>query len=216
MDKNNLEKIASDFNYTLDYLTSGSPIFQIKNLYTFTSDSIHLAHAVKEDYIETLIDLCAGSGVVGLEVVGNKQVKNLILVELQKELAECATNSAKVNLSKTNITVLNKNVTELSSVLQEGGADVVVCNPPYFKKGSGDVPSNLSRAMARHELTLTLKDLTKEVSRLLKAGGKFYLIHLYSRQKEIEKELLGAGFNIISRTELSGKLKRIIVESQKI
>ena len=73
--KDLLQKIASDNNWELDYLTDGSPIFQSKELYTFTSDSVLLGKYVEENEIETLVDFCSGSGIVGLEVVGRLPVK---------------------------------------------------------------------------------------------------------------------------------------------
>ena len=57
-----LKNIADENNLELDYLTDGSPIFQDKNLYTFTSDSVVLARFVDEDKIERLVDFCSGSG----------------------------------------------------------------------------------------------------------------------------------------------------------
>lgn len=213
--KKEIEEFALSKGFSLDYLTCGSPIFQIKNLYTFTSDSIQLAHFVKENEIECLVDLCSGSGVVGLEVVGTKKVKQAILVELQPDLSECAKCSSEFNSNETKIDVVNDDVNNFRKISPGGITDVVTCNPPYFKVGSGDTPSNLSRAMARHEIKITLKEIVEASQYLLKEGGALYLIHIKSRQKEIEKLLLDFGFNITDEETLSGKLERILIRAEK-
>lgn len=209
-----LNNIAEKNGYTLDYLSSGSPIFQVKNLYTFTSDSISLAHSVDEEKIEHLVDLCSGSGVVGLEVAGNKDVSNLTMVELQKDLANASKLSADNFIKRTKVNVINDSVLNLENYIGEHTVDVVVCNPPYFKKGSGEISSNQSRAMARHEIFLTLEDIIKEAKRLLKVGGKFYLIHINSRIAEIEKLLDKYNFILVDKYELKGKLERVIIKSK--
>ena len=210
-----LEKLAEEKGYNLDYLTCGSPIFQVKKLYTFTSDSISLAHAVKEKKIKSLVDLCSGSGVVGMEVAGNNEVEELTLVELQKELADASSLSAELFTKHTKVNVINKNLNDLGEDIKNMSADVVVCNPPYFKSGSGETPDNFSRAVARHELTTTLEDIVKVANRVLVHGGKFYMIHLFSREKEIEKTLTENGFVVELKTLLEGKLKRMIFISKK-
>lgn len=210
------EQLAKEKGYTLDYLTCGSPIFQVKNFYTFTSDSIRLAHAVDKSEIDTLIDLCSGSGVVGLEVAGKVKVHNLYLVELQRELAEASRDSSRYNKSNSNIQVLNTDVKNLKNLLNQGMADVITCNPPYFKVGSGDVPSSPSRAMARHEITLNIKDIIQTSNYLLKENGRMYLIHVKSRLNEIERVLKENGFIIEDTEYISGKLERVIIRARKI
>ena len=210
----NFAEIADQNGYTLDYLSSGSPIFQVKNSYMFTSDSIELAHSVEEEKIESLLDLCSGSGVVGLEVAGNKNVSHLTLVELQKDLADASRRSAEFFAKQTDVKVINDSILNLSRYIGEKSVDVVVCNPPYFKKGSGEINGNSSRAVARHEVFLTLEDIIKECKRILKTGGKFYLIHINSRIKEIEKLLKKYDLILLSKRVLSDRLERVVVVSK--
>lgn len=211
-----LEKLAEEKGYDLDYLTCGSPIFQVKKLYTFTSDSISLAHAVQEKGIKSLVDLCSGSGVVGFEIAGNNGVEELTLVELQKELAEASSLTGKLFAGDTKVKVLNKNLNDIDADIPSSSVEVVVCNPPYFKRGSGETPDNISRALARHELSLTLEDIVKVAKRILVQGGKFYMIHIFSREKEIEKVVQKNGFLIESKRVLEGKLKRVIFACKKL
>lgn len=45
------------------------------------------------------------------------------------------------------------------------GFDLVVCNPPYFQKGTGPVAADPFRAAARHETSATLDDFVRAAVR---------------------------------------------------
>ena len=66
------------------------------------------------------------------------------------------------------------------------------------------------------KIKVTLKEIIFVSKSLLKEGGKLYLIHLKSREKEIEKELKNNDFKILNFEDLEGKLKRIIIEAKKM
>ena len=206
-----LKQIASDNNWELDYLTDGSPIFQNKNLYTFTSDSVVLARFVDEENINHLVDFCSGSGIVGLEVSGRKSVQNLSQFEIQKELAEVAIMTAKYNETNTNINVYNVSLEMAKDYVSN--VDAIVCNPPYFKKGSGKINESSSKSLARHELSITLEDIFKSAKEILKSGGSLYFIHIIEREKEMTKLAKKYNFEEDKKLVLEGnKLVRFLVK----
>lgn len=210
-----LKLIANDNNWELDYLTDGSPIFQSKELYTFTSDSVLLAKFVDEDKIDLLVDFCSGSGIVGFEVIGRIPTKKLIQFEIQEGLARLAKESSRFNSSKTEIEVVNKSLEHASSMVS--GVNVVVCNPPYFKKGSGRVNESESKSLARHELSVTLEDIFMSASKIIIAGGSLYFIHIKEREKEMIKLAKKYGFREAKKEFMEGnKLVRFLVKFIKI
>ena len=66
---------------------------------------------------------------------------------------------------------------------------MVFSNPPYKKQGSSIVNSNDSKAIARHETFLPLKDLVMVANKLLKFGGRAYFIYDADRSAEMIYEL---------------------------
>lgn len=62
---------------------------------------------------------------------------------------------------------------------------VVICNPPYHRMGEGRLSPYYYRAIARHEVALTIFDVFKVSQKLLTDNGRLYLIHLFSRMPEI-------------------------------
>ena len=73
-----------------------------------------------------------------------------------------------------------------------GKVDLVVSNPPFFR----NKPKSPVRArnLARHDDTLTMGDLVKAASALLKPGGRLCTIWPYDRLEEWTSWAAGSGF----------------------
>lgn len=92
-----------------------------------------------------IVDLGAGTGVIGFEVQRRISCLELVLVEREPTLAALAVaNSERLGMAAR---VLAVDVRELPDWL-ERSASVVVCNAPYFRGGRS--PSDPLRAAARH------------------------------------------------------------------
>ena len=63
--------------------------------------------------------------------------------------------------------------------------DVITSNPPYMIGKHGIKNPDEPKAIARHEIKCNLDDIIREGSRLLKANGRFYMIHRPFRLVEI-------------------------------
>lgn len=156
-------------------------IIQNKNGYCFTSDAVALANFVKVKSGGTVVDLCSGSGVIGILVQAKNKVSKTILVELQSSLADMAKRSVEYN-NLENVEVINAPLQNISKDIGNNCYDVVVCNPPYKQNGTAKlINENEEIAIARHELKVTLEEIVKEASLLLKFGGEFYIVNKEER-----------------------------------
>ena len=64
--------------------------------------------------------------------------------------------------------------------------DIVTCNPPYFKYNNNSVINvNEEKAIARHEISITLEDIVSCASKILRDSGSVYLVHRPERLVEI-------------------------------
>ncbi|MDO4265222.1 MAG: tRNA1(Val) (adenine(37)-N6)-methyltransferase [Eubacteriales bacterium] len=72
-----------------------------------------------------------------------------------------------------------------SAVLRAGSFDVVTSNPPYMKGAHGLKNPDEGKAIARHELLCTLEDVCGAAAKLLRSGGRFYMVHRPQRLIEI-------------------------------
>ena len=156
-------------------------IIQDTKGYCFTSDAVALANFVKVKSGGKLVDLCSGSGVIGILASAKNKVSNTILVEIQENLSDMSRRSVEYN-NLENIEVINAPLQNISKTIGAGVYDAVVCNPPYKKSGTAKLLNeNESIAIARHEITVTLEEIIKEASVLLKFGGEFYIINKEER-----------------------------------
>lgn len=164
-------------------------IIQSAQGYCFTSDSVLLANFVQVGSKEEVVDLCSGSGIIGILLSAKTKAKKITLVELQERLFEMSKRSIILNGLEDRIFPLNQNVKDAYKTIGSEKADVVCCNPPYFKLNEGKTRENTEVAIARHELALNLEELLDSVTRLLKFGGRFYIVYTADRLSELLVEL---------------------------
>ena len=81
-----------------------------------------------------LLDLCAGSGCIGLAIAANVPNCRIVLADNSEQaLAVCRANMLKNKLSR-NVTAIEVDVLETPPALL-GTFDGIVCNPPYIPTG---------------------------------------------------------------------------------
>ncbi len=156
-------------------------IIQNKNEYCFTSDAVALANFVHVSNFGRVVDLCSGSGVIGILVNAKNKVKDVTLVEVQEHLADMSKRSIEYNKIQ-NIQVVNAKLQGVSNLIGKEVFDVVVCNPPYKAQDSkSKISEKSSIAICKHEIMVTLEEIILEASKLLKFGGNFYLVNKEER-----------------------------------
>ncbi|RME63421.1 MAG: methyltransferase domain-containing protein, partial [Nitrospirae bacterium] len=169
---------------TLDSI-NGIKIYQRKKGYRFSVDAVLLARYVSlPKRIKTVADLGAGSGVIGLLVAHRFGWVKVDLFEIQKGLCELAEKNAEINTLSDRTRVICTDVRKLGPEYNEH-YDAVLTNPPFRREDTGIVSPYDERAVARHEITLSLPELLKIASRVLKNRGYFYIIYLADRMAEL-------------------------------
>jgi len=173
-----------ELNWLFDY--SDLKVYQYKEGFKFSLDSILLAEFVEiRPNEEKIIDLCTGNAVIPI-ILQHRYHKKIFGIELQEEVVELARDSVKENHMQDNIEIIEDSVLNVQNYFPGNNFDVVVSNPPYFKYHNNDfVNDNKVKSIARHEITMTLEELMKNVSYLLKDKGRFYLVHIPERIAEI-------------------------------
>lgn len=168
-----------------DLQLNGMYIIQNKSEYCFTSDAVALANFVHVSNNGRVVDLCSGSGVIGILISAKNKVQDVTLVEIQEYLTDMSRRSIEYNKIK-NISVVNSRLQGISNTLGIGTFDCVVCNPPYKTTGSASKLSKKeSIAICKHEITVTLEEIINEASALLKFGGNFYTVNKEERLTDL-------------------------------
>lgn len=168
-----------------DLYDYGYQIAQDSEYFKFSLDSILLAEFVDNvNNQDKILDLCAGNGAVSL-ILSFYYPNPIVAFEMQEPIYQLGQESIHLNHKEKQIKLICDNVKNLKNYFPGNNFDIVVANPPYYKSNSSLKNTNEIKAIARHEITLTLEDLFKVVAYSLKSKGTFYLVHLPSRLEEI-------------------------------
>ncbi len=164
-------------------------LFQAKNGYRFSVDALLLENFISAKRLEKGLELGTGSGIISILLSKRIKKAKIFAVEIQKPLAGRAKRNVILNGLEGKIEILSKDIKELRKAFPTNEFDFVFSNPPFRKPGTGRLSIFEERAIARHEIEITLPELIKTASYLLKHTGKFYLIYHPFRLTELIEAL---------------------------
>ncbi|AMB99221.1 methyltransferase [Aerococcus urinaehominis] len=161
-------------------------IIQSPEYFTFSLDALLLADFAKINKRQKrIIDFCTGNGVVPL-ILSQACSGQLYGVDIQPALADMARRSVALNQLEDRIKILAADINDLPTYFDQQSFDIVTCNPPYFKVyPDSRLNPNQAKAIARHEITMSLADIFSQAQYLLKEKGKLYVVHRPERLTEL-------------------------------
>lgn len=175
-------------NLHLEPLGGGLQIY-VSDSYHFSTDTILLAHFSLPSGKKRCADLGTGCGTIPLLWLRENPNLDIAAVEIQNEACELARRTVEFNGLEQNLTIFNADLKELKGKLPFGAFDVVACNPPYKRGGSGIQNPEKSLTVARHETECTLDDICEAASNLLQFGGKFCLCQRPERLADVMESM---------------------------
>lgn len=171
---------------TLDDLRAGGlKIIQSRKGYRFSLDPVLLCGFAKVGKGENVVDLGTGGGVIPLLLARRTEAQRLVGVEIQPSMADRARRSVRLNGLEGRVTILEGDLRRIGEILPSGAFDAVVANPPFRRGGTGRHALGEERAAARHELAGGIDDFLRAAARLLKRGGRLYVVFLAERLAEL-------------------------------
>jgi release factor glutamine methyltransferase len=162
--------------------------------------AIEAAHSRVDGGVVDVVDLCAGSGAIGLAVAHEVPTARVTLVEVDDE----AVIWLRSNVEATAADVLNRievvHADAAHALRDRSGAfDVVVANPPYIPPDGTPVEPEASHDPARSLWGLGEDGLEVPrviiitAARLLKRGGAFIMEHADDQGAAVRHELRESG-----------------------
>ncbi len=176
-----------------DLQRNGYQIIQDPKRFCFGMDAVLLtgfAHAKRED---VLLDLGTGTGIIPLLMEAKYHCAHLTGLEIQPESADMAARSVAWNKLTDRITVVTGDIKEADKIFRSASFDCITCNPPYMIGKHGLANPDAPLAIARHEILCTFEDVARQTAKLLKPGGRFFLVHRPFRLAEIMTTLVRHG-----------------------
>ena len=196
-------------------------VFQSKKGYRFSVDALLLFDFVSLKKVKKIGDLGAGSGIVGILLAKKYPDARVTLFEIQDSLAALSEKNVALNNVRDRVSVMKTDIIGIkllnSSSIVPRSFDLLVSNPPFRRPQSGRISDGEEKAIARHEIKLSLSELVDASSYLLKAGGRLCMVYHPSRLAELMAALKKKRLEIkrlrFLHSYMASEAKMILLES---
>lgn len=168
-----------------DLQVKGYQIIQNPNKFCFGMDAVLLSNFAKVKKGEKALDLGTGTGIIPILLAAKTEGENFIGLEIQEESADMAARSVAFNHLEEKIQIVTGDIKEAAGIFGPASFDVITTNPPYMIGNHGIRNEQDAKSIARHEVLCTLDDILRESARILRPGGRFYMVHRPFRLAEI-------------------------------
>ncbi|MBE5849212.1 MAG: tRNA1(Val) (adenine(37)-N6)-methyltransferase [Lachnospiraceae bacterium] len=167
----------------------GFKIIQNTEKFCFGMDAVLLSGYASIRRQDKVLDLCTGNGIIPILLAAKTGAERIVGIEIQRDIADLAKRSVEANDLSDRVNILCADIKDAEEYYQAGAFDAVTCNPPYMIDNHGIKNPDSPKAIARHEILCTFDDVARVASRMLKPGGRMFLIHRPFRLTEIFETL---------------------------
>ena len=169
----------------VDDLQNGLFVIQDPKKFCFGMDAVLLSGFARVKKGEVALDMGTGTGIIPILLSDRTDGEHFTGLEIQHECAEMADRSVRYNGLEDRVRIVEGDIKEAAGIFGAASFDVVTCNPPYMTGSHGIVNPELPKAIARHEILCSFEDVAREAAKVLRPGGRFYLVHRPFRLAEI-------------------------------
>lgn len=176
-----------------DLQVKGYEIIQNPGKFCFGMDAVLLANFARVKSGEKVLDLGTGTGIIPILLTAKTEGQHFVGLEIQEESADMARRSVEHNQLTDKVKIVTGDIKEAAEIFGPVSFDVITTNPPYMIGQHGIANPSDAKAIARHEVLCTLDDILRESVKILKPGGKFYMVHRPFRLAEILSKMVNLG-----------------------
>lgn len=184
-DSGNSKEWLKDGERLDDLQRGGYRIIQDPQKFCFGMDAVLLTGFARARASDRLLDLGTGTGVILLLMEAKYACAYLAGLEIQADSADMAARSVSLNGLSHKIDIVTGDIKEADQFFPSASFDCITCNPPYMIGQHGIRNPQKPKAIARHEILCTFEDVAGQAARLLKPGGRLFLVHRPFRLAEI-------------------------------
>ena len=137
-----------------------------------------------------------GGGILPFLLQKNNLEKDLKItgIDIQKDYVEMAERSRQMN-GWDNLRFLEMDIRNIGSQWQNA-FDLVVCNPPFFRKGEGRQSQVPEIALARHELAVEFPEIVEKAALVLRPRGRMAFVQRSQRLPEVLEAIARRGMGL--------------------
>ncbi len=202
----------------LDEINENLSLIQKTDGLTFGTDAFLLA-AFMKTRVKSAADFGSGTGVASLLCLSKNKADMFYDFEVQEKFAVLTERNAKLNGFEERLSVLCKDIRDVSPEDTDGWIDAVISNPPYLKATEGFANKTDEMNIARREMNGTIYDFCAAANRILKHGGLFYTVYRPDRLAELihalKENTLEPKRIVTVYPDTKSKPSLVLVESKK-
>ena len=190
-------------------------LIQSRRGYRFSIDAVLLSQFVTVKPGDRVVDLGTGCGIIGLILLLTRAVSSVFGLEIQPHLADLAVRNAILNGFQNRMRVIVGDIRH--PPFTPGKIDLVVCNPPYRKGLSGRINPDSEKAIARHEIMLSLREMIRTASEVLRPKGRLAMIYPAVRLVDSLSEMRSIGLEPkrmrVVHPRMDAEAKLVLIEA---
>jgi tRNA1(Val) A37 N6-methylase TrmN6 len=175
-----------------EFMDGRLKLIQSRTGYRFSIDAVLLSEFVTVKRGDLLVDLGTGCGIIPLILLLTRPLGYALGLEIQADLANQAARNISLNRFEHKMGIILGDIKH--HPLAPSSANLVICNPPYRPKDSGRINPDPQRAIARHEMLISLNDILTAARRILRPKGRFAMIYPAGRLADLLVRM--RGFNL--------------------
>ena len=152
------------------------------DFYRFSEDSTLLARFITENQkqYQTLLDICAGCGVVGIEIgLKMSSMSKIDFVELQTDFIPYLDKNCSDFLKPNQFKIYQESFLNFRT---NQTYDLIVCNPPYFQMNNSRPNKDQRRDLCRRLVTFELEELIHYFKEFANKGSDIFFTYLNTYQ----------------------------------
>lgn len=161
-----------------------------------------------------ILDIGTGSGLIALMMAQRFPEAKVVGIDIDED----ACRQAELNVSASpfagRITIVHSSLQDYTLSTPKASFDAIVSNPPYFQN-SLKSPDD-KRTIARHNDSLSFRDLATCSRQLLAEGGTLSVIGPASAREDIESEAIINGMSVVNecliKTRINKSARRFMVQ----
>ena len=169
---------------------NGYQIIQNPQKFCFGMDAVLLSGFARVKKEEEVLDIGTGTGIIPILLEAKTDGRHFTGLEIQPESADMARRSVALNHLEEKIEIVTGDICKADQLFKPASLDVITTNPPYMIGKHGLSCDTDAKAIARHEVCCTLEDILMQSARMLKPGGRFYMVHRPFRLAEIMSRMV--------------------------
>lgn len=209
----------ADEAVTADALLGGRVrLYQPSRGARMSLDPVLLAGFVAAPY-GRFLDIGLGTGALAFLLLARDPGASGVGVELQPQLAALARRGRDENGWEERLEILVGDTRARVAGIPAARFDLVATNPPYRPLDQGNVSPDQERALAHHEVELTLLEWVEVAARAVRPGGRVAAIFPAERSFELGEALAGRGLRPLRlrfvHAQVDRPASRLLVEAER-